>query len=47
MSARRPNGRRKAPVTREKTLAGHVLDSGGMSRDMERAGRMMWKPLMK
>lgn len=40
-------GRRKAPVTREKTLEGHVWDAWGMARSMARGGRMTWKPLTK
>src|SRR6187551_2077094 len=47
MSARRPKGRRKEAVTREKTEAGHVCEPGGMSRARDRSGRMMLKPEMK
>lgn len=47
MSARRANGRRKAPVTSENTLAGHVFDSVGMFNSVERTGRMELNPLMK
>jgi hypothetical protein len=47
MSPRRPKGSRKAPVTREKTLEGHVCDVSGICSSMESGGRMMWKPEMK
>jgi hypothetical protein len=40
-------GRRKAPETRAKTLAGQVRDWVGISRVEDRVGRMMLKPLMK
>jgi hypothetical protein len=40
-------GRRKEPVTREKTLAGHVWEPLGMSRALATLGRMMLKPEMK
>jgi hypothetical protein len=47
MSAMRAAGRRNAPVTREKTLAGQVWDSRGMFRDVVRCGRRVLKPLTK
>jgi hypothetical protein len=47
MSARRPKGSRKEPVTSEKTLAGQVCEPLGMSRALETLGRMMLKPEMK
>ena len=34
-------------MTREKTLAGHVWDRGGMSRAVARVGRITLKPLTK
>src|SRR3546814_1323400 len=47
MSARRPRGKRNAPVTKEKTLAVHVSALDGMSRLWESAGSRMLKPEMK
>lgn len=46
-SASRPAGRRKAPVTREKTLAGHVSACFGMSSASVNDGRRMLKPEMR
>lgn len=47
ISAARPKRRRKAPVTREKTLAGQVRDSGGISRADAKVGRSVLNPLIK
>jgi hypothetical protein len=47
ISASRPKGRIKGPVTSEKTLAGQVRDSGGISRTMLRVGTMTVKSLIK
>jgi hypothetical protein len=47
MSASRPKGRRRAPVTREKTLAGHVSAFEGILRDTVRDGSKMLNPDIK
>jgi hypothetical protein len=47
ISARRPKGRRKAPVTRLKTLAGHVSAFDGMSRETDTGGRRILNPDVK
>lgn len=44
MSASRPAGSRKAPVTKEKTLAGHVSACFGMLRAGVKDGSKMLKP---
>ena len=47
ISAKRPKGRRKAPVTKETTLAGHVCASEGISRAMDRDGSRTLNPEIK
>jgi hypothetical protein len=44
ISANRPKGRRKAPVTSENTLAGHVSAFDGISRATVRDGSKMLNP---
>ena len=47
MSARRPAGSRNAPVTREKTLAGHVSACDGMSSAWVNVGSRTLNPETK
>jgi hypothetical protein len=47
ISASRPKGKRKAPVTSEKTLAGHVSACDGISSAPINAGRRILNPEIK
>ena len=47
ISASRPNGRRKAAVTREKAEAGQTADACGMSSSRMRVGKRTLKPETK